>query len=657
MSKKAISYEERAEAVRRAIYRAGASTYDDYWYVELVYDGYAIVRSDAGEYLRVDYTDTADGITVTPRESWQPVEKEWAAKSTLVAPGRAALKALGNGKVGGHLVVFSDEDSLDLYGDFFDASTDFDIEDGQKTAIYYNHGLDPELKRRKIGTGTLVKDDVGIWLEAQLEMRDEYEKAIYGMVEAGKCGLSSGTAAHLVERNVSAKGAHITYWPLGLDASITPTPAEPRTSVLPLKSYAETVPALQATAQEVGQTSQDATATEASPAVSSTPVTTPEDTTDMTPEEIKQLIADAIKAAAQPAPVETAAPDIATIVQDAVKSALESAPAVKTGGFVVPNLNFGTEDPAEQEIKAYDLYVRQGIVLPQFARKAALNTTSDSTGGYLVPQMYGDMVHAGLKETSVLRRAGATVLQVSGTDNYEEPVRIGSTAAVLTAEATAFDEVEPTLGNVVWNPYKYTRLVKASDEQLADSRVDVVSQVIIPDVIEAFDAAENAAFTTGTNSGQPQGVITGATLGKTAASATAVTMDEIIDLVHSVFYEYRGRPTAGFMMHDSIAAVVRKLKGSDGQYYWEQSTQVGDPDRLLGFPVYINNSMASAMTTGQKILLFGEFARFKIVDFAALEMKRLDELYSANGQVGFRWYKRFDANVTISAALKYLALL
>jgi len=75
-------------------------------------------------------------------------------------------------------------------------------------------------------------------MESQLALRDDYERAVYSLVEAGKMGLSSGTAPHLVEREPQANGSHkITRWPLGLDASITPIPAEPRTSVVALKTY------------------------------------------------------------------------------------------------------------------------------------------------------------------------------------------------------------------------------------------------------------------------------------------------------------------------------------------------------------------------------------------------------------------------------------
>ena len=104
------------------------------------------------------------------------------------------LKALGNGRVGGYLVRFGTPDATDLVGDYFTNATDYDLEaDGTgKSTVLYHHGMDEVLKRRKLGRADLRTDGIGVWMEAQLAMRDEYDQAIYGMIEAGKMGLSSG---------------------------------------------------------------------------------------------------------------------------------------------------------------------------------------------------------------------------------------------------------------------------------------------------------------------------------------------------------------------------------------------------------------------------------------------------------------------------------
>ncbi len=155
--------------------------------------------------------------------------------------GGGSVKALEGGKVEGFLVVFSDENSPDIseFRDYFDVETDFDIEAGAKSAVYYEHGLDSTLKRRKLGRGTMEIKDAGVWIDAQLNLRDEYEKAVYELAQKNKLGWSSGTAPNLVERERKSNGSHhVKHWPLGIDASLTPQPAEPRTSAITsIKSY------------------------------------------------------------------------------------------------------------------------------------------------------------------------------------------------------------------------------------------------------------------------------------------------------------------------------------------------------------------------------------------------------------------------------------
>lgn len=249
---KALSLDQQCEAARRAVYRAMDASRREYYgdayldnaYPLLVYPDYVIVQEGI-QYFKVPYTIAATGVTVPARIDWPLTEQSWKSspllqsldETTIAIGGSTAVKALGDGKVGGYLVQFSTKSDPDLTGEFFTAETDFDIEDGAPTAIYYHHGMDTHVKTRKLGTGTIKKDAIGVWVEAQLKLRDDYEKSIYKLAEQGKLGWSSGTAVHLAEYKPAGKATEITRWPLGLDASLTPTPAEPRTRVLPLKSY------------------------------------------------------------------------------------------------------------------------------------------------------------------------------------------------------------------------------------------------------------------------------------------------------------------------------------------------------------------------------------------------------------------------------------
>lgn len=160
---------------------------------------------------------------------------------TLVSFG-SEIKALGETadayKFGGYLVVFDTHDASNLK-DKFTAATDFDIENGDRRSVYYNHGLDGTIKRTRLGSATLQIKDAGVWIEGEIKKRSDYLKThaekIADGIKNGVFGLSSGAPAHLVEREKCSGGHEVKMWPIA-EASITPTPAEPMTTCVSLKS-------------------------------------------------------------------------------------------------------------------------------------------------------------------------------------------------------------------------------------------------------------------------------------------------------------------------------------------------------------------------------------------------------------------------------------
>lgn len=148
-----------------------------------------------------------------------------------------AVKAEGKGKIGGYLVLFGGPEKKDLDGEYFTSSTDFGPV--KRSPVLYQHGYDDVLGKRVLAkSGALKKDDVGVWVSAQLSLRDDYEKAIYGLAKKGKLGWSSGTASYLVDRG---SDGFLKSWWLGLDASLTPTPCEPDTAAVTLKSAVKSI--------------------------------------------------------------------------------------------------------------------------------------------------------------------------------------------------------------------------------------------------------------------------------------------------------------------------------------------------------------------------------------------------------------------------------
>lgn len=157
-----------------------------------------------------------------------------AVSHKLVAFG-GSIKKLNEDSVGGYLVLWGDENNKDLDGEYFSPDTDLGLDWFDSRPVLYHHGLDSSLKHTRIGQiVSLKKDDVGVWVEAQLDLRNRYVQAIMSLVEKGVVGWSSGTLSYLVE----TEAGKIKVWPI-VEGSITPTPADPRTAVIHLKALTE----------------------------------------------------------------------------------------------------------------------------------------------------------------------------------------------------------------------------------------------------------------------------------------------------------------------------------------------------------------------------------------------------------------------------------
>ena len=131
-----------------------------------------------------------------------------------------------------------------------------------------------------------------------------------------------------------------------------------------------------------------------------------------------------------------------------------------------------------------------------------------------------------------------------------------------------------------------------------------------------------------------------------------ITADELMDLFYSLKSPYRKK--AVWVLNDSTIKAVRKLKDSTGQYLWQPSLMAGTPDTLLGRPVKTSAYMP-VIAAGAKTIAFGDFSYYWIADRQGRSFKRLNELYAANGQVGFLGSQRVDGKLVLSAAVKVLA--
>jgi len=282
----------------------------------------------------------------------------------------------------------------------------------------------------------------------------------------------------------------------------------------------------------------------------------------------------------------------------------------------------------------------------------ALEEGEDSEGGYLVPDEYEHTLVEALAEENVFRQIGHVIQTSSG--DRKIPVVATKGSASWIDEEGAYTESDDVFGQVSIGAYKVGTMIKVSEELLNDSVFDLESY-IAREFARRIGAAEEEAFFTGDGKGKPLGVLAatgGADTGVTAASATAITADELLDLFYSLKAPYRNK--AIWVLNDSTIKAVRKLKDTTGQYLWQPALTAGAPDTLIGRPVKTSAYMPT-MAAGAKTVAFGDFSYYWIADRQARSFKRLNELFAATGQVGFLASQRVDGRLVLSEAVKVLS--
>ena len=138
----------------------------------------------------------------------------------------------------------------------------------------------------------------------------------------------------------------------------------------------------------------------------------------------------------------------------------------------------------------------------------------------------------------------------------------------------------------------------------------------------------------------------------TTGAVDKITADEILDLVYSLKAPYRRN--ARFYLNDQTIKVIRKLKDGNGNFIWQPALTEGQPDRLCGFPV--ESTEAPTIAAGALVIAFGDLDYYWIADRTDMDVRRLNELYAENGQVGFRGSRRTDAKVVVAEAIKLLQM-
>lgn len=311
---------------------------------------------------------------------------------------------------------------------------------------------------------------------------------------------------------------------------------------------------------------------------------------------------------------------------------------------------------------AVAIYLRHGdkVTAEQALQiRNAMSTTTGSEGGFTVATEVPAMLIEALKAYGGMREV-AEIIQTAAGNDWQYPANDGTAeTGEIVGQNAAATLAETTFSQVPLVVYKYSsKKIALPWELIQDSAIDVVA-FVLRRLAERLGRITNTHFTVGTGTGQPSGVMTRATLGKTGTTGqtTSVIYDDLADLFYSVNRSYR--TNARWMMADSSMKVVRKIKDTTGRPIFTPGYEYGitqdQPDLLMGKPIVINDDVA-AMAANARSIGFGDFKQYVIRDVMEVMLRRFDDsAFALNGQVGFCGWQRTGGNLLDTGAVKYYA--
>ncbi len=281
-----------------------------------------------------------------------------------------------------------------------------------------------------------------------------------------------------------------------------------------------------------------------------------------------------------------------------------------------------------------------------------LQVGEDTEGGYLVPDEFERCLIEALEEENVFRPLATRIHTSSG--DRKIPVVTSKGEAVWMEENEAYSPSDDAFSQISLSAYKVGTAIKISEELLNDSVFDLPSY-ISREFARRIGAKEEEAFLIGDGVGKPTGIFAetgGAQIGATSNGAS-ITFDDLIDLFYSVKSPYRKK--AKWLLNEQTVKALRKVKDNTGNYVWQPSVSAGIPDTILNRP-YVTSVYAPTIEAGSKAIAFGDFSYYWIADRQGRSMKRLNELFAMNGQIGFLASERVDGKLILPEAVKVLTM-
>lgn len=260
-------------------------------------------------------------------------------------------------------------------------------------------------------------------------------------------------------------------------------------------------------------------------------------------------------------------------------------------------------------------------------------------GGVIVPKSLASSIEVALKAYGGMFEAGTIITTDGGGDLIMPTINDTTSKATIVTEYQQSTKKAPSFGSETLKAYTYrTPIVPISQELLQDSAFDLES-LLGGLLAESFGRGVNEDLTVGNGTGKPRGIITCAAASDATPAATAIKLDDIIDLLKSVdsAYARNGR----FMFNRDTLWSLVKIKDTTGRYIWQEGAKDGTPPTLFG-KNYILNDDVPSIGAGNASVLFGDFSKYKIRMVRNFRVIRLNELLAEYLSIGLFGFARVD---------------
>jgi len=697
---------------------AVAEVANNSWVTEVFED--SVVIDESGTFYRVSYSADGDEIIFADRSEWVEVERtaefvEKSAKAFVRLTGKNSLKTLQKTKddlvVGNYIVLFGDEDRRDLEEEWFTEKTALESPFTQTGILHvdFDHGHGKDIYGG-VGPGkhdilgvvkweTAKMDEMGVWVERVLNLRNKYMEYIEPLVTAGMVGTSSKAIA---ERVRISKDGEIKTWPLERD-TLTVIPAEPRmmtdNAISALKSLVTEFPKLkeylpeepgsgsgadstpkeksapkQKTllevksmktkkeflafyAEKMGKEVEDLTDKDKAFALNGTEFAVVDDPKDDPVYATKQEVA----------PLQESIDELSKSVADILRYAQEEKP-FKGSGYI-------SETGGKSDEKSYNF----GDFLVAVARddRQRLKTIYKSVwredektdmshidgvgGGYTIPGSFETNILKMSEDMSPIQQmvqkvpVGSNRGKYPALDQFTAPTAgVGDTAfagkvtAASTPENTALTETRPEFKMIEYNIHKIGGYTEVPNELINDSPVSIENLLNSLFAIVVNNKIEYSIFR-GTGANEPLGI-----LNSSALIAFATITNNVFALKDAAGMLSRFKPfmsNGAFFMHPGVTPDLAAFEaGTGGSVYimdQKNDPMIGQP--ILGKPVYLSEHLPQDDNSGDVIL--ADLKAYLLFIRKGLEIAFSDHVSFKSNQGVWRFTQRMDGQPWLTSTI------